>query len=116
MRQRVARNDQPLPAAEVVMPPLAMRAVRILALEHVAFPVGARGIERRYWRDFAAVRELGLIAWAAERAAKEQHQCHWGVGPAPFSSMALPSPKRSSVKARLSACGASCAIVCANTR
>src|SRR5262245_42384222 len=99
-------------------PLLEVAALRVLAHEEVVAPLRvAERIRILRPRDvrLAAVGELRLVARAAPRARDDQrHQC--ATAAAPCSSMSAPVLKRSSENAAFSACGRSCAIVCANTQ
>jgi hydroxypyruvate reductase len=118
---RVARDHQPLAAAGRVLPVLALRAARIGALVHIGLPFrppGRLALARAAHGGVAAIGELGVLAWAAERA-RNQHleaQCQPGIGPAPFSSSSAPVSKRSRLNASFNGCGASLAMVWANTQ
>ena len=122
MGHGVTHNYQHLPAAVVVVPPLRVCAARVIARVNKTLPILQRRIERGDSGNFPNIGKFRLVAHSAKGAGEllhglfAQHQCHCAVGPAPLSSSIWPVSKRSSEWARLSACGSSWAMVCANTQ
>src|SRR5262249_16225205 len=115
--QRVARNLDPLLAAEFVKPQLAMLTARILPQVDVSVPfriarlLGASGSLNRRIPAIREFREGPLAApwaWAPHRRAP---RCRRGSGRAPRSSMVWPRSNRWRLNGALSGCGRSCAIV-----
>ena len=73
---RVALDHEPAPAAEAVMPLLAMMAADIPAHEKIIGPLRIGQIfrmERPHDIGFAAARELGFGARTAPRAGDQEH-------------------------------------------
>ena len=126
--QRVAAHDQPLPATRDVVPVFLVRAARIGALVDVSLPLrvprparsGAAGASwhhrRRRTRCARADRRTGRGSASPQEPSSCAAQCQPGVGPAPFSSRSAPVSKRSRLNASFSGCGASFAMVWANTQ
>ena len=112
-----------------VLPVLLMGSARIGALVDIGLPgrsPGGLGLaaaggpwHRRHRRTRCARAGRRTGRGSASRQDRHQQsaaQCQPGVGPAPFSSSSAPVSKRSRENAWFRGCGASLAIVCANTQ
>ena len=103
------REDRPAPGG--VLPVFDVSTHRIGALIDVGVPLIRSGVQRRKLPlGIAEIGEFVRVAVTANGAMNE-HQCNSGDGPTPFSSITRPWSNRCRVKAALSSCGSSRAMV-----
>src|SRR5271165_1142420 len=118
MRGDIARNHQPGMAAGAMVPVFLARAFEIVTHIHVISPfLGRRGaaVFRAGHPGILGVEEF-FHATRAAMGTGDAHQCRFGCAPTPFSSISLPSAKRSSRYAAATSCGASRAMRCAKQK
>src|SRR5690606_36253733 len=116
VRHRVAHDPEVGAAAARVLPDLVMLAGRIHPVVDIGVPcrlVGRSGVGASA-AAFFPINEFGGVARAAIGACDDHcrsAECRLGVAPWPLSSIRMPRWNRSNVKAALSRCGSSLAMV-----